>query len=177
MNNNDVLRRIRYTFDYGDDKIIRIFELGGKEVSREQISNWLKKDDDPDQKSIYDQDLAVFLNGFIVKHRGKKDGDQPKPEKKLNNNVVFRKLKIALNLRDEDIIHLFDLAKFEVSKHEISAIFRKPTQKQYRLCKDQFLRNFLQGLQVKHRGENKVESKPENEKKPVKRIITRPKRD
>ncbi len=177
MNNNDILRRIRYTFDYGDDKIIRIFELGGKEVSRAQISDWLKKDDDQDQKSIYDQDLAAFLNGFIVKHRGKKEGEQPKPEKKLNNNVIFRKIKIALNLRDEDIIHLFDLAKFEVSKHEISAIFRKPTQKQYRLCKDQFLRNFLQGLQEKHRKDTAKETQEKLESKPPIRVITRPKRD
>ena len=96
-------------------------------------------------------DLAVFLNGLIVFHRGKKDGETPKPEKKLNNNIIFRKLKIALNLRDDDIMHVFDLAKFDVSKHEISAIFRKTSQKQYRLCQDQFLRNFLQGLQTKYR--------------------------
>lgn len=165
MNNNDILRRIRYIFDYGDDKVIRIFELGGKEVSRAQISDWLKKDDDPDQKSLYDVDLATFLNGLIIKLRGKKDGETPKPEKRLNNNIIFRKLKIALNMRDDDIIQIFDLAKFEVSKHEISAFFRKPTQKQYRLCKDQFLRNFLQGLQAKYR-ESNTENQNENTKNP-----------
>ncbi|SNT38918.1 Uncharacterized conserved protein YehS, DUF1456 family [Ekhidna lutea] len=168
MNNNDILRRLRYIFDYGDDKVINLFQHGGKEVSREEISNWLKKDDDPEQKPIYDVDLAAFLNGLIIKHRGKKDGETPKPEKRLNNNVIFRKLKIALNLRDEDIIHVFDLAKFEVSKHEISAIFRNPTQKQYRVCKDQFLRNFLQGLQEKHRGVNMDEPKTENPVHPKK---------
>lgn len=152
MNNNDILRRIRYIYKYNDDKMAQLFELGGKGATRPQVTAWLKKDDDPEQKSLYDVDLAAFLNGFIVTHRGKKEGEQPKPEKSLTNNIILRKIKIALNMRDEDIIHVFDLAKFEVSKHEISAIFRKPTQKQYRLCKDQFLRNFLMGLQIKHRG-------------------------
>lgn len=178
MNNNDILRRIRYTFDLSDDKVIKLFKHGGKEVTRVQISEWLKKDDDEDQKPIYDVDLAAFLNGLIIKHRGKKDGEQPKPEKSLNNNQVFRKIKIALNLRDEDIVQIMDLAEFEVSKHEINAIFRNPTQKQYRVCKDQFLRNFLQGLQVKYRGANKENvTSEEVEKKLSKRVISRPKRD
>lgn len=179
MNNNDILRRIRYTFDLSDDKVIKLFEHGGKEVTRTEISDWLKKDDDENQKPIYDVDLAAFLNGLIIKHRGKKDGEQPKPEKSLNNNQVFRKIKIALNLRDEDIVSLMDLADFEVSKHEINAIFRKPTQKQYRVCKDQFLRNFLQGLQFKYRGKKKESEEKVDERtiQAPKRIITRPKRD
>ena len=127
MNNNDILRRLRYIFNLGDDKMIKLFKYGGKEVSRTEVSAWLEKDDDSEQKSLNDVDLATFLNGFIIKHRGKRDDETPKPEKKLNNNIIFRKLKIALNLRDDDILQIFDLAKFEVSKHEISAFFRKPT--------------------------------------------------
>ena len=73
----------------------------------------------------------------------------------MNNNIIFRKLKIALNLRDDDILALFKLADLEVSKHEISALFRKPEQIQYRECKDQFLRNFIYGMQLKHRGDKK----------------------
>ena len=178
MNNNDIFRRIRYIFDLSDDKVIKLFKHGGKDVSRAEISDWLKKEDDESQKSIYDVDLATFLNGLIIKHRGKKDGEIPKPEKSLNNNQIFRKIKIALNLRDEDIVEVMDQADFEVSKHEINAIFRKPTQKQYRVCKDQFLRNFLQGLQVKHRG-TKKETAPEKDEtsQEPKRIITRPNRD
>ena len=62
MNNNDVIRRVRYTFNFNDDKMIGIFALAEKEVSRSQISEWLKKDEDPDFKGIYDKDLASFLN-------------------------------------------------------------------------------------------------------------------
>ena len=150
MNNNDILRRLRYTFDFSDSKMIEIFRLGGNQVTRAEISDWLKKDDDPDFKEIYDNQLAMFLNGFIIDKRGKKDGEEPKAEKRLNNNIVFRKLKIALNLKDEDILEILELADFKISKHELSAFFRNPTQNQFRPCKDQILRNFIAGMQIKY---------------------------
>ena len=153
MNNNDILRRLRYAFDFNDKKMIELFALAETEVTQEQIIEWLRKDDDPLQKGLYDKFLATFLNGLIIEKRGKREGPPPKPEKTLNNNLIFRKLKIALNLRDDDIIDIFKLVKMNISKHEISALFRKPTQSQYRQCKDQFLRNFIYGLQKKYREE------------------------
>lgn len=151
MHNNDILRRLRYTFDLSDSAMMAIFSSAEREVTRAEISSWLKADDDPECVPIYDKDLAAFLNGFINLKRGKRDGPQAKPEKSLSNNLILRKLKIALNLRDDDMIDIFEKARFKVSKHELSALFRKPDQKQYRPCKDQFLRNFLMGLQLKYR--------------------------
>jgi uncharacterized protein YehS (DUF1456 family) len=151
MNSNDVLRRTRYTFNFDDSKMMAIFALGGLEVTRAEISDWLKKDDDPDYKKCSDQQLATFLNGLIVDKRGKKDGPQPEPEKQLSNNIIFRKLKIALNLQADDVLSLVNQADFRISKHELSAFFRKPGHKHYRECKDQVLRNFLKGMQLKYR--------------------------
>ena len=152
MINNDVLRRIRYTFDFSDSKMMNIFALADCKVTREQISAWLKKDDDPDMVNITDNQLAIFLNGLINDKRGKKEGDQPVPEKRLTNNIIFRKLKIALNLQAEDILILLSEMDVPISKHELSAFFRKAGHKHYRECKDQILRNFLKGLQLKYRG-------------------------
>lgn len=151
MTNNDILRRIRYIFDYNDSKMITIFDLADDKVSREQVSAWLKKDDDAGYKACSDPQLASFLNGMINYNRGKKEGEQPKPEKQLNNNIIFRKLKIALNLKEEDTLALLKSAGLPISKHELSAFFRRPDHKHFRVCKDQILRNFLQGLQLKHR--------------------------
>ncbi len=150
MKNNDVLRRLRYTFNFGDDKMISIFSLGGLVVSRELVSNWLKKDDAPDFASLNDKSFACFLNGLIVDLRGARDEEVPKPETKLTNNMVLMKLKIALNLKAEDVLALLELANLRLSKHELSAFFRRKDHKQYRECLDQVLRNFLQGLQLKH---------------------------
>ena len=153
MKNNDILRKLRFAFDFGDDKMIHLFENGGLIVTRAEISDYLKKEDDENHKPLNDRIFAHFLNGMIIQFRGKKEDGIPEPEKQLNNNIIFRKLKIALNLKDEDILEIFELARIRVSKHEISAIFRNPSQPQYRECKDQFLRNFLDGLIKKNRKE------------------------
>jgi len=151
MTNNDILRRLRYIFDFGDSKMIALFGLADHQVTREQISNWLKKDDDPAYHECRDTQLAIFLNGLINDKRGKKEGAQPEPESHLTNNIIFMKLKIALNLRAEDVLKIMELAGFYMSKHELSAFFRKPGHKHYRECKDQILRNFLKGMQLKYR--------------------------
>ena len=151
MNNNDVLRRIRYTFDYSDPKMVEIFALADHVVTREQLSGWLKKEDDPEFQACTDTELASFLNGLINERRGKKEGAQPEPEQRLTNNIIFRKLKIALDLQAEDVVEILALAGVEISKHELSAFFRKPGHKNYRSCQDQILRNFLKGIQLMYR--------------------------
>ena len=145
------MRRIRYAFDFNDSKMIALFGLADHQVTRAQISDWLKKDDDPAFQKCSDTQMALFLNGLINDKRGKKEGPQPEPERRLTNNIIFRKLRIALNLKAEDILEIMDLADVRISKHELSAFFRKPDHKHYRECKDQVLRNFLKGVQIKYR--------------------------
>jgi uncharacterized protein YehS (DUF1456 family) len=151
MTNNDILRRLRFTFDFSDSKMIELFEKAGYRATRAEISDWLKKDDDPAHQPLADPELAMFLNGLIEEKRGKKEGAKPIIEFQLNNNTIFRKLKIALSLKDDDILAILELVDMRISSHELSAFFRNPTQKQYRPCQDQILRNFLHGLQVKYR--------------------------
>ena len=150
MTNNDVFRRLRYIFDFNDTKIMSIFALADCEVSREEMSNWLKKDDDPAFIRLTDLQFATFLNGLINDNRGKKEGEQPVAERVLTKNIIFRKLKIALNLKAEDVIAILHLAEFSLSNHELSAFFRKKGHKHYRECNAQVLRYFLQGLQLKY---------------------------
>ena len=151
MTKNDILRRIRYIFDINDNDMIKIFGLADLNVNRAQISDWLKKDEDPDFVQIEDIELASFLNGFINKKRGKKEGAQPKPENRLNNNIIFNKLKIALSLQSDEVLALVNNSEFSLSSHELSAFFRKKGHRHYRECQNQVLRYFLMGLQHKHR--------------------------
>lgn len=153
MTNNDILRRIRYIFDYNDSKMMALFSLADHPVTRDQISDWLKKDDDPVYQKCSDIELAIFLNGLINDKRGKKEGPQSEPEQRLTNNIIFRKLRIALNLQAEDILDILALAGVRISKHELSAFFRRPDHKHYRVCNDQILRNFLKGMQLKYRAD------------------------
>ena len=150
MNNNDVLRRLRYTFNYNDKQMIALFASAGLQVSREQVSQWLKKDDDTSFVNCMDSQLAYFLNGFINEKRGKKEGPNPVVEKRLNNNIILTKLKIALNLKAEELIALLGSVDFRLNKPELSAFSRKTDHKHYRECKDQVLRNLLQAIDKKY---------------------------
>jgi len=155
MTNNDILRRVRYTLDLNDASMIEIFGLGDFIAKRSDVNDWLKKEDDPMYIELDDQLLATFLNGLIILKRGKREGEQMIAEKELSNNLILRKLKIAFNLKTDDIIELFNLVDKKISPHELSAFLRSPEQKQYRTCNDQYLRNFIHGLQVKFRDTDK----------------------
>ncbi len=151
MTNNDIIRRIRYIFDFKEPKIIDLFAQADQQVSAQQVNSWLLKDDDPAQQKLSDSQLAVFLNGLINDKRGKKEGAQPQAESQLTNNIILRKLRIALDFKDKDMLETLERADVHISKHELSAFFRKAGHKHYRECKDQVLRNFLKGLQMKYR--------------------------
>ncbi len=147
--------------------MVAIFALAEVEVKPAQITHWLKKDDDPDYQNCSDAMLAAFLNGLINEKRGKKEGEQPKPEKRISNNLIFMKLKIALNLQADDVLQIMGLSGLPISKHELSAFFRRPDHKHYRACKDQILRNFLAGMQIKYRDSPELKPKPEAAVRPA----------
>ena len=151
ITNNDVLRRVRYTFELDDAEMIRVFGLASQTVTRAEVSDWLKRDDDPAFAPLDDLGLAPFLNGFIIRQRGRREGPQPKPESELTNNLILVKLRIALNLQADDVLELICTDDVDFSRHELSALFRKPGHKHYRECLDQVLRNFLHDMQVRYR--------------------------
>ena len=158
MTNNDVLRRLRYVFELSDTRMMAMWAHGGRQVTRATMSDWLKRDDDPAFIACPDEALAVFLNGLIADRRGARDGPAPPVEKSLSNNGILTKLKIACALSSDDVIAIIALAGLNVTKPELSAFFRKPDHKNYRVCQDQVLRNFLKGLQLKHRGAPSAEA-------------------
>ncbi len=160
MNNNDILRRLRYTFRITDEAMIGLFLKGGATVNQEQMGKWLKKEEEEAFTPLYDINLSAFLNGFIIQNRGQQGSETPKPEKSLNNNLIFRKLRIALNLKDEDILAILQLADFRFSKSELAALFRNPEHEKFRVCKDQILRNFLMGLQIQKTSRKSGETAP-----------------
>ena len=151
MTNNDILRRIRYIFDLSDDKMTLLSSTTNHEVTRARVCDWLKKDDDPALVRCSDHEFAVFLNGLIELKRGKQEGPARPAERELSNNTILRKLKIALNLRSEDIVETIELGGAKLSEHALSALFRKVGHRNYMVCEDQIMRAFLKGLQIQHR--------------------------
>jgi uncharacterized protein YehS (DUF1456 family) len=155
MINNDILRSIRYMLDLSDIKVVEVCQLAdaGFALEKEEVQAFLKKDEDPGYLECSNRVLAHFLDGLVIYYRGRNPDLPQRPvEKRVNNNVVLKKLRVAFELKDVDMHEIFDGAGFPVSKPELSALFRKPDHKHFRLCGDQMLRNFLKGLTLRIRG-------------------------
>ena len=167
MNNNDILIRLRYALDLKNTEMMEIFELGGVEVTIEEVRMLLKKSKDNYQdeaENIGNMEcdnsmLDSFLNGFITFKRGKQDpqpGQAEKPTLSITNNesvnnIILKKLKIALTLTSEEMLNILDEAGITVTKGELSAVLRKEGHKNYKECGDRYVRNFLKGLALKYR--------------------------
>jgi uncharacterized protein YehS (DUF1456 family) len=104
MINNDIMRRVRYIFDFNDAKMIEIFAQADYPATVAQLHTWLRKDDDPAFVEITDLQFSLFLNGLINLNRGKREGVEAPVERRLTNNIILMKLKISLNMQAESVL-------------------------------------------------------------------------
>jgi uncharacterized protein YehS (DUF1456 family) len=147
MTHNDVLRSIRYLLNVSDAGLADIFRLGHREITRDEIVAFLKKEDEEGYQACSDKAMAHFLNGLVTYKRGKDESRPPQPiELPVTNNTVLKKIRVAFELKDDDLIALLGRVGLEVSKGELSALFRRPDHRNYRECGDQLLRHLLRGL-------------------------------
>jgi uncharacterized protein YehS (DUF1456 family) len=151
MENNAVLRSLRYTLDYDDRKMAETAALGGLPFDPDRMESMLKKEEDEGFESCDNETLVRFLDGLIIQRRGPSDKSRPDTGRgfALNNNLILKKLRIAFAYREEDMIRTFQKAGFSISGTELTALFRKRGHKHYRDCGDQILRKFLKGLSIR----------------------------
>ncbi len=155
MITNDILRRIRYALKLNDTKMLAIFASVENPIDEKYLHSVMAKEGEENYIFCRDSLLCLFLDGLIIEKRGRKEGFKPVllPGKAIMpNNDILRKLRIALDYKEQDMLQMLELAGFPVSKSELSALFRKPTHRNYKLCGDQLLRNFLNGLTIHLRG-------------------------
>ena len=150
MTNNDFLRRLRYALNIKDNVMVQIFKKGNIVLTREDVIDYLKKDIDQGFKKLNNNDLIAFLDGLIIQKRGKREDGTPIPQVKVTknnlNNILLRKLRIALSFKSYDMIKIFKLGGVEISEGELSALFRSEDHKNYKECGDKYIRVFLKGL-------------------------------
>ncbi|MET0339629.1 MAG: DUF1456 family protein [Polyangiales bacterium] len=153
MTNNDVLRGLRYALELDNPSLLALFREGGAELAPHELAGLLKNTDEDGFYPLDDVLLACLLDGLVIRHRGRRDGEvTPRaPVTELSNNAILRALRIALELKDGDLAAIMLIAGARVSKGELSALFRREDHRNYQPCGDQFLRNFLRGLGVWHR--------------------------
>ena len=168
IDNNDILIRLRYALDIKNTEMVEIFQLGGIDLTKEEVLKVLTKSQDQDEfeEEIVEDENHIpcddemyesFLNGFITFKRGKQEprtGQPERPELTYEhvNNLLLKKVKIALSLTSEEMIEILDEAGVVITKGELGAILRREGHKNYRICGDRYARNFLKGLTLKYRG-------------------------
>lgn len=165
MYNNDILRRLRYAFDYNDPRMLEIFKLGGIELTRTALLKMLKKDEDGSDEPCDDKTLCMFFDGLITDKRGAQDPSKKpaKPNYDLDNNIILRKLKIAMAFDSQQMIDVFKLARFEMSKPQLTGLFRRKNHRNFDACTNQMLVVFIKGLTIHLRGdENTEKPKPQD---------------
>ncbi len=154
MNNNDILKRLRYALDIGNAGMKVIFGLAGHIVTEAEILDMMKSEGEAGYVECGDRVLGLFLDGLIVQRRGRREPSPGKPDvsnERLTNNLVLKKLRIALEFTDADMIGILMLAGFEITKSELSALFRKKGHRNYKPCGDQVVKKFLLGLAARQR--------------------------
>lgn len=147
MDNNYILKKVRYALDINDKTLLKIFKLGGTKLLGGELYSYSCAYDSDEYVPLPKKEMNSFLNGLIIFKRGKKDGsDNYVDSGELDNNIIMKKLKIAFNLKDIDILDILKKEGLIVSKNQLSALFRSKTNSHYMPCKDQLLRKFVQGL-------------------------------
>lgn len=166
MNNNDILSRLRYALDIKDKEMVEIFALGGIETTTAEVREMLAKKTTNEEneeheygKDIDNRTLESFLNGCVTLKRGAQEDKQGNGQNQFLmsstnrnvNNILLKKLKIALSLTSEDMIDILNEVGVDLSKSELSAVLRKEGHRNYKECGDRYARNFLKGLALRYR--------------------------
>jgi len=154
VTNNDILRRFRYALDISNPKMLEIFHTAGHEIDQETLIALLKKEEEEGYLECSNSLLEDFFDGLITLKRGRREGapaEPATPGRERVNNVILRKLRIALNMKDDDMAAVMMLAGVRVTRSELGALFRSRGHKNYKECGDQFLRSFLTGLTNRYR--------------------------
>jgi len=165
MESNLLLRRLRYALSFRNRDVQDVLALGRCKIDDERVRGILHREGDPEFALATVEELSAFLDGLIIRQRGKREAvpgqKPPAPILASSNNTVLRKLRIAFDLKEKDMLDLLEQGGFRLSKAELSALFRKEGHKHYRVCGDQVLRYFVGGLTKKLRPEDPMEDPAE----------------
>jgi len=155
MARNELLRSLCDALKIDDATTIEVFNHAGRPIGLSTVTALKKSEDQEGYIPCSDPVLAFFLDGLIIHFRGLREGQPPpadKPPAALTNNAILKKLRIVLDLKEEDMIGIFKLAGIAISSHELTALFRKPGHKHYKESDDRLLRDFIRGIALHKKG-------------------------
>lgn len=155
MNSNELLRSLRKVLSANETTMAEISNLGSHKIDVHGMKNMLKHNNDSDFKVCDDATLAAYLEALIIHKRGGENTAKASPYLPLSNNQILKKLRVAFELKDDDMHQIFSSsdADVEVSKQELKSLFRNEENKNFKACDDKLLRAFLDGLTQRTRSE------------------------
>jgi uncharacterized protein YehS (DUF1456 family) len=144
---NEVIFRIQKALSLSLDDIIEMYKLEHYTIEPSRIDSLIKRHQHKDFELCSYEELGTFLDGLVTLKRG------PSPKKsnndeivELTNNLILKKLRIALELKEAETEIIFGLAEVELTKQELKSLFRKEGHKNFKPCSDALLMSFLEGL-------------------------------
>ena len=152
MKTNQILTAILTPLKLTPQEILSLYALVSFPMSEERLGALLREEGDRDFKACSFEELGAFLDGLILSRRGpspKKTTDEKTAEDTpipLTNNLILKKLRIALELKEPETEIIFTLGEAELSRQELKSLFRKEDHKNFRACSDALLMAFLEGL-------------------------------
>jgi len=147
LKTNDILYKIKTALNLDNETILKAYALASYDMNPVQLENLLKRRQDKGFKICTYEELGVFLDGLVLLKRGpspKKQNDDAAIE--LTNNLILKKLRIALELKEPETEIIFNLADVHLTKQQLAAFFRKENHKNFKVCSDELLMAFLEGL-------------------------------
>ena len=146
MKTNDILYKIQKALNLSQEEMLEAYKLAKYNMDTKHLDSLLKRRQEDGSKLCSYEELGVFLDGFVILKRG------PSPKKhndeavELTNNLILKKLRIALELKEAETEIIFSLGEAELSKQQLASLFRKEGHKNFKECSDELLIAFLEGL-------------------------------
>ena len=145
MKASEIIQAIKDALSLNRKQILHIYDLEDFPISQDRLNGILKNSSKKSSINATYEELGVFLDGLISYKRGKSEKEMPQ-DVVLDNNLILKKLRAALNLKEYEIALIFELADYKISKSAIRDMFRSPSHPKYKECDNKTLKAFLEGL-------------------------------
>jgi uncharacterized protein YehS (DUF1456 family) len=147
MQINDILFKIKEALHLDSAMLIEAYKLADYEMTEERLENILKRRQDTGYEEATYEELGIFLDGLVLLKRGPSDKVASEDEVvDLTNNLILKKIRVAMELKEAELLILFALAEVSLTKRQIGSLFRKEGGKNFKVCSDELLMAFLDGL-------------------------------
>jgi len=147
VNPSRVITALKDALNLSRPQILSLYELLEYPMSRERLDRILKNPSNKRSITASYEELGLFLDALILQKRKESPKvNESDEEIELTNNLIFKKIRVALNLKEYEIAIIFELADYRISKSQIKDLFRSPKHPKYRECSDKTLAAFLEGL-------------------------------